>query len=84
MSPLKGLGAVTAACFTSGLAGVYFEMVPKGSKADLWVIAGTVVVHDQILGVGRCSVVEGLGQMMGRVGETGFAVVYSRMYFKAQ
>ena len=37
MSPLKGLGAVTAACFTSGLAGVYFEMVLKGSKADLWV-----------------------------------------------
>ena len=37
MSPLKGLGAVTAACFTSGLAGVYFEMVLKNSKADLWV-----------------------------------------------
>ena len=37
MSPLKGFGAVTAACFTSGLAGVYFEMVLKGSKADLWV-----------------------------------------------
>ena len=37
MNPLKGLGAVTAACFTSGLAGVYFEMVLKGSKADLWV-----------------------------------------------
>lgn len=28
--------AVTAACLTSGLAGVYFEMVLKGSKADLW------------------------------------------------
>ena len=37
MSPLTGFGAVTAACFTSGLAGVYFEMVLKGSKADLWV-----------------------------------------------
>ena len=37
MSPFKGLGAVTAACFTSGLAGVYFEMVLKNSKADLWV-----------------------------------------------
>ncbi|KAJ3576232.1 hypothetical protein NP233_g550 [Leucocoprinus birnbaumii] len=37
MNPLKGFGAVTAACFTSGLAGVYFEMVLKGSKADLWV-----------------------------------------------
>ncbi|KAI6036390.1 nucleotide-sugar transporter-domain-containing protein [Pisolithus microcarpus] len=35
MSPLKGFGAVTAACFTSGLAGVYFEMVLKNSKADL-------------------------------------------------
>lgn len=37
MSPLKGFGAVTAACFTSGLAGVYFEKVLKNSKADLWV-----------------------------------------------
>jgi solute carrier family 35 (UDP-sugar transporter), member A1/2/3 len=37
MDPWKGFGAVVAACFTSGLAGVYFEMVLKGSKADLWV-----------------------------------------------
>src|SRR6266545_259553 len=37
MNHLKGFGAVTAACFTSGLAGVYFEMVLKGSKSDLWV-----------------------------------------------
>lgn len=37
MQPLKGFLAVTAACFTSGAAGVYFEMVLKGSKADLWV-----------------------------------------------
>ncbi|KAJ3788653.1 nucleotide-sugar transporter-domain-containing protein [Lentinula aff. detonsa] len=37
MSPLRGFGAVTAACFTSGLAGVYFEMVLKNSKVDLWV-----------------------------------------------
>ncbi|KAI0034055.1 nucleotide-sugar transporter-domain-containing protein, partial [Vararia minispora EC-137] len=37
MRPLRGFGAVTAACFTSGLAGVYFEMVLKNSRADLWV-----------------------------------------------
>ncbi|KII88411.1 hypothetical protein PLICRDRAFT_110757 [Plicaturopsis crispa FD-325 SS-3] len=37
MVPLKGFMAVIAACFTSGLAGVYFEMVLKGSQADLWV-----------------------------------------------
>lgn len=37
MNPLKGLSAVTAACFTSGLAGVYFEMMLKNSKANLWV-----------------------------------------------
>ncbi|KAJ7137835.1 nucleotide-sugar transporter-domain-containing protein [Mycena epipterygia] len=34
---VAGFGAVTAACFTSGLAGVYFEMVLKNSRADLWV-----------------------------------------------
>lgn len=37
MEPLKGFAAVIAACFTSGLAGVYFEMVLKNSKTDLWV-----------------------------------------------
>ncbi|KIJ57680.1 hypothetical protein HYDPIDRAFT_34885 [Hydnomerulius pinastri MD-312] len=37
ISPLKGFGAITATCFTSGHAGVYFEMVLKGSKANLWV-----------------------------------------------
>ncbi|GLB34611.1 putative nucleotide-sugar transporter [Lyophyllum shimeji] len=37
MNPMKGFGAVIAACFTSGLAGVYFEMVLKNSRADLWV-----------------------------------------------
>ncbi|KAJ7020790.1 nucleotide-sugar transporter-domain-containing protein [Mycena alexandri] len=33
MSPLKGFTAVTLACFTSGLAGVYFEMVLKGNNS---------------------------------------------------
>ncbi|KAF8163372.1 nucleotide-sugar transporter-domain-containing protein [Crassisporium funariophilum] len=37
MHPMKGFMAVVAACFTSGLAGVYFEMVLKNSQADLWV-----------------------------------------------
>ncbi|EMD37950.1 hypothetical protein CERSUDRAFT_113090, partial [Gelatoporia subvermispora B] len=37
MNPFKGFMAVIAACFTSGLAGVYFEMVLKNTQADLWV-----------------------------------------------
>jgi solute carrier family 35 (UDP-sugar transporter), member A1/2/3 len=37
MNPFKGFLAVSFACLTSGLAGVYFEMVLKGSKSDLWV-----------------------------------------------
>ncbi|KAG6917956.1 hypothetical protein DXG01_017140 [Tephrocybe rancida] len=37
MNAMKGFFAVAAACFTSGLAGVYFEMVLKNSQADLWV-----------------------------------------------
>ncbi|KAF9484730.1 nucleotide-sugar transporter [Pholiota conissans] len=37
LNPMKGFIAVVAACFTSGLAGVYFEMVLKNSQADLWV-----------------------------------------------
>lgn len=37
MDKFKGLLAVASACMTSGLAGVYFEMVLKGSKADLWI-----------------------------------------------
>ncbi|EPQ30600.1 uncharacterized protein PFL1_02124 [Pseudozyma flocculosa PF-1] len=35
-SPVKGFLAVLAACLTSGLAGVYFEMVLKTSACDLW------------------------------------------------
>ena len=37
MNPFRGLAAVTIACVTSGLAGVYFEMVLKNSQADVWV-----------------------------------------------
>jgi solute carrier family 35 (UDP-sugar transporter), member A1/2/3 len=37
MNGLKGFAAVALACFTSGLAGVYFEMVLKNSQTDLWV-----------------------------------------------
>lgn len=37
MNQAKGLLAVGAACMTSGLAGVYFEKVLKGSKTDLWI-----------------------------------------------
>ena len=37
MDPVKGFMAVAAACFTSGLAGVYFEMVLKNTTGDLWV-----------------------------------------------
>ncbi|KAK7054782.1 hypothetical protein VNI00_003245 [Paramarasmius palmivorus] len=37
MNAMKGFLAVAAACFTSGLAGVYFEMVLKNSQGDLWV-----------------------------------------------
>uniref|UniRef100_D8PT95 UDP-galactose transporter n=1 Tax=Schizophyllum commune (strain H4-8 / FGSC 9210) TaxID=578458 RepID=D8PT95_SCHCM len=37
MNPTWGFLAVALACFTSGLAGVYFEMVLKNSPGDLWV-----------------------------------------------
>ncbi|TIB68662.1 hypothetical protein E3Q18_01811 [Wallemia mellicola] len=36
-NPLTGFLAVAMACLTSGLAGVYFELVLKGSNVDLWV-----------------------------------------------
>ncbi|KAJ7111531.1 nucleotide-sugar transporter [Mycena crocata] len=37
MNAMKGFIAVATACITSGLAGVYFEMVLKNSQTDLWV-----------------------------------------------
>lgn len=41
MQPLKGFMAVTAACVTSGIAGVYFEFILKGGGGgpapDLWI-----------------------------------------------
>jgi len=37
MNPAAGFLAVLIACCTSGLAGVYFEMVLKNSQTDLWI-----------------------------------------------
>jgi len=37
MDRLTGFVAIVMACLTSGFAGVYFEKVLKGSKADLWI-----------------------------------------------
>ena len=37
MNPVAGFLAVLIACCTSGLAGVYFEMVLKNSQTDLWI-----------------------------------------------
>ncbi|KAJ7172393.1 nucleotide-sugar transporter-domain-containing protein [Mycena filopes] len=37
MNAMKGFIAVATACMTSGLAGVYFEMVLKNGQTDLWV-----------------------------------------------
>ncbi|RIA92447.1 nucleotide-sugar transporter-domain-containing protein [Glomus cerebriforme] len=37
MEKIVGLGAVAVACVISGIAGVYFEMVLKGSKASVWI-----------------------------------------------
>ncbi|GAW01148.1 udp-galactose transporter [Lentinula edodes] len=44
MNASKGFLAVVAACFTSGLAGVYFEMVLKNSQADLWGFATSLSI----------------------------------------
>ena len=37
MNPAAGFLAVLIACCTSGLAGVYFEMVLKNTQTDLWI-----------------------------------------------
>ncbi|GES95257.1 UDP-galactose transporter [Rhizophagus clarus] len=37
MEKIVGLGAVAVACVISGIAGVYFEKVLKGSKASVWI-----------------------------------------------
>ncbi|CAG8775139.1 15361_t:CDS:1, partial [Acaulospora morrowiae] len=37
MEKIVGLGAVFVACIISGIAGVYFEKVLKGSQASVWV-----------------------------------------------
>jgi len=37
MNPVAGFLAVLVACGTSGLAGVYFEMVLKNSQTDVWI-----------------------------------------------
>jgi len=37
MEKIVGLGAVAVACVISGIAGVYFEKVLKGSQASVWI-----------------------------------------------
>ena len=48
---LLGLLAVAAACCSSGLAGVYFEMVLKNAKTSLWVRNCQLSVFGAILGL---------------------------------
>ncbi|KIR38899.1 solute carrier family 35 (UDP-sugar transporter), member A1/2/3 [Cryptococcus deuterogattii 99/473] len=46
MHPIRGFVAVTLACMTSGLAGVYFEFILKSSSGssapDLWTFGGLI------------------------------------------
>ncbi|KAJ7659477.1 hypothetical protein B0H17DRAFT_1212871 [Mycena rosella] len=63
MSPLTGFGAIIAACFTSGLVGVYFEMGLKNPRADLWF--GDAVFADYDLDFGTADAEasnEGVGE----------------------
>jgi UDP-sugar transporter A1/2/3 len=49
-SRLMGLMAVIIACVLSGLAGVWFEKVLKGSKASLWVRNTQLALFSLIIG----------------------------------
>jgi UDP-galactose transporter len=51
-SYLYGVGVVVLACFTSGAAGVYFEMILKGSTVSLWARNFQLAVYSIFIGIG--------------------------------
>lgn len=69
---LGGLVAVLSACFLSGLAGVWFEKVLKGSKATVWLRNCQLSLFSVILGLIYCYTVD-----YQNIDEQGFFVGYT-------
>jgi len=68
-----GLLSVMMGCITSGFAGVYFELVLKGSKVSLWIRN----IQLAIIGI-LCSSVSCYMQDMKAIQERGFLSGYNR------
>lgn len=67
-----GLAAVLAACFISGFAGAYMEMVLKQSKASLWLRNVQLGFFGSIIGLGSAVMQDG-----GRIASDGLTQGYT-------
>lgn len=72
--PFVGLVAVLLACCSSGFAGVYFEMILKGSSQSVWVRNFQLGLFSALLGLGGVILNDG-----SRVSAGGFFQYYNNM-----
>lgn len=73
-NPFYGLVAVLLACCSSGFAGVYFEMILKGSNQSVWVRNFQLGLFSALLGLGGV-----VFNDYARVSEGGFFQFYNGM-----
>jgi len=71
---MVGLIAVLAACVTSGLAGVYFEKILKGSSTSIWLRNIQLGLYGTILGLIGCLWIDG-----DRIVAEGFFTEYNHL-----
>jgi len=69
---MVGFSAVLAACVTSGLAGVYFEKILKGSSTSIWLRNMQLGLYGTILGLIGCFWIDGY-----RIKSEGFFTNYN-------
>ena len=78
-----GLGATIAACCCSGLAGVYFEKILKGSDVSLWVRNIQLGMYSIVIGLGGIYMTPSVAEQVG-FGNFNICQIWSEIFVKFQ